>query len=62
MEAAFSTPIERGVPYIAGGTLEVAAEKKQDIEDGFQIVGDTVSRAMNKQLNRDERSSPLHGF
>ena len=54
------TAIEGRVPYLARWTVEVSADKKQDIKERFQIVNDTMGCAMNKQLDCYKRSSPLH--
>ena len=55
-------PVEGRVPYFTKGTIEVSADKKQDVKDGFQIVGDAVGRAMDKQFKCNKRRGPLHDF
>ena len=41
-------PVEGRVPYFTKGTIEVSEDKKQDVKDRFQIMGNTVGQAMDK--------------
>lgn len=57
--ASFSIAIEGRVPYSIIGTPKMGADENEDIEERFQIMGDTMRDSIEKQLNCDERRSTL---